>query len=74
MDSTRVSAVVGVVGDKLANLEQRAWEKANSLMEDSGEDASGETWGTWAWSRTSGALGKVRRVISREDAGPALPR
>jgi hypothetical protein len=71
---------LGDIAGRIADLESRAWQKTNNWIETSHEfnmndlSETSATWRSWAWRTTTGALSKAKRVISREDAGPALPR
>jgi hypothetical protein len=78
--SSSTTTRIGEFAGRIADLESRVWQKTNNWIETSHElslndlrDTSA-TWRSWAWTTTTGTLRKAKRVITREDAGPALPR
>ena len=78
--STNATSRVGEFAGRIAEYESRLWQKTHNWIENSHElsmsdlSATGATWRSWAWTTTTGALDKAKRVISREESGPSLPR
>lgn len=73
--SETASAYASAALEKLQTLESRAWQYTNNWIDEQrGRDfeESEATWRSWVWSRTSGAISRVRGAVIRNE--PSLPR
>jgi len=69
--------------ETIAALEKRVWDRAQGLIDEANahdgghhsisEQSGDETWRSWAWSTTTGAVERARSIVRRGN-GPMLPR